>query len=519
MGEKLTNSSLIHPLFGTCCLQGKIKLPSLIAPPLALQELYDGNDDRSKSFCHHTREYNATNAFTSLGAKLDTRVLNGRGPLSFTIHGELRYRTGSLLPQPGHEANYSQLYIYDPKSALNARNNRNLHLRRDVLKTIQDSLLAFNPFPEKFLRAFEILNQSESMGQNLPTYLHYSSSTDRRRYNVPTADEIAIILPGDGTEKSGMRDIVLHLRGTNGLMRVNECHPAYLPLHYVLLFSRGELRWEPEMRHWDERNKQYTDKRLTQMEFYSFRLFQRNSEYSTILQAGKLFQEFIVDAWAATEQNRLNFHRLNQGKIRSELYQDLTDIGPNELGPGQVDKVVCAEFPDPVEDPSLFDTVKGCMVHGPCGARNPQAACMENGKCTKKYPKAFSETTTTDQDGYPIYRRRNDGRVYTVRGHPVDNRDVVPYNAYLSRLFNCHINVEVYAGMRCVKYIHKYIYKGNDRATMVLGPMDIQSIDAVMMVGCILLGVTRLIIGMLFHTTLTFPDYSIAISMWKSTRE
>ncbi|XP_058227941.1 uncharacterized protein LOC131336209 [Rhododendron vialii] len=31
-----------------------------------------------------------------------------------------------------------------------------------------------------------------------------------------------------------------------------------------------------------------------------------------------------------------------------------------------------------------------------------------------------------------------------------------------------HINVEVCAGMRCVKYIHKYIYKGYDRTMMVL---------------------------------------------------
>ncbi|KAF7149811.1 hypothetical protein RHSIM_Rhsim02G0178000 [Rhododendron simsii] len=99
-------------------------------------------------------------------------------------------------------------------------------------------------------------------------------------------------------------------------------------------------------------------------------------------------------------------------------------------------------------------------------------ACMENEKCTKKYPEAISETTTMDQDGYPIYRRRNDGRVYTVRGHPVDNRDVVPYNTYLSRLCNYHINVEVCAGMKCVKYIYKYNYKGNDRATIVLGPID-----------------------------------------------
>ncbi|KAI8530167.1 hypothetical protein RHMOL_Rhmol11G0034500 [Rhododendron molle] len=74
-----------------------------------------------------------------------------------------------------------------------------------------------------------------------------------------------------------------------------------------------------------------------------------------------------------------------------------------------------------------------------------------------------------DENGYPIYRRRNDGKVYIVREHEVENRDVVPYNPHLSKMFNCHINVEVCAGMRCVIHIHKYIYKGYDRTTMVLG--------------------------------------------------
>ena len=74
------------------------------------------------------------------------------------------------------------------------------------------------------------------------------------------------------------------------------------------------------------------------------------------------------------------------------------------------------------------------------------------------------------EDRYPVYRRRRNGRVYIVRGgKQVDNRDVVPYNLYLSKMFNCHINVEVCAGIRCVKYIHKYIYKGHDCTTMVLG--------------------------------------------------
>ncbi|KAI8557126.1 hypothetical protein RHMOL_Rhmol05G0311100 [Rhododendron molle] len=340
MDEKLVKSSKKNPLFGTYCLQGKVKLPLLMTPPPPIQALYDGNDDRSKSFRAKTRVYNAANAFTSLGATLDARILSGRGPTSFTIHGELRHRTGSLMPLPNQEASYAQLYIYDPNSALDIRNRRNPKLRRDVLGTIQDSLLQVNPFVGKFRQAHAILNQLAEREQSLPAHLHYSPSTDRRRYNLPTADEIAVIIPGDGTKASGLRDIILHLRGNNGLMRINECHPAYLSLHYVLLFPQGELGWGPDFKQWDVSNDEASTDRLTQLQFYSHRLFERRIEYSTILRGGKLFQEFLVDAWASTEQNRLTFYKMNQGKLRVELYKELKDIGPDELGPNQIGKRV-----------------------------------------------------------------------------------------------------------------------------------------------------------------------------------
>lgn len=40
----------------------------------------------------------------------------------------------------------------------------------------------------------------------------------------------------------------------------------------------------------------------------------------------------------------------------------------------------------------------------------------------------------------------------------------MPYNAFLSLKYNCHLNVEVAAGIKCVKYLFKYIYKGYDCA-------------------------------------------------------
>ncbi|XP_050065970.1 uncharacterized protein LOC126555048 [Aphis gossypii] len=72
------------------------------------------------------------------------------------------------------------------------------------------------------------------------------------------------------------------------------------------------------------------------------------------------------------------------------------------------------------------------MVHGPCGQLNRSSPCMLDNSCSKKYPKEYSEETLYISDnGYPTYRRPNNGLVANVRGHPVGNEFVVPYNPYL----------------------------------------------------------------------------------------
>uniref|UniRef100_A0A453JUW2 Helitron helicase-like domain-containing protein n=1 Tax=Aegilops tauschii subsp. strangulata TaxID=200361 RepID=A0A453JUW2_AEGTS len=49
---------------------------------------------------------------------------------------------------------------------------------------------------------------------------------------------------------------------------------------------------------------------------------------------------------------------------------------------------------------------------------------------------------------------------------------VVPYNPHLLRYFNCHINVEACGSIKAVKYLFKYIYKGHDRASIVVSEAD-----------------------------------------------
>jgi hypothetical protein len=106
------------------------------------------------------------------------------------------------------------------------------------------------------------------------------------------------------------------------------------------------------------------------------------------------------------------------------------------------------------------------MLYGECTERS---MCWRDGACSKNFPKEFREETTIEQDGYPKYRRRDNGKVIEKGGFVYDNRHVVPHTPGLSRRYNCHINIEITTGMKAVKFTYKYIYKGEDRALVRIG--------------------------------------------------
>ena len=138
--------------------------------------------------------------------------------------------------------------------------------------------------------------------------------------------------------------------------------------------------------------------------------------------------------------------------------------------PEDFDLIVSAEIPNKKEQPKLYKTVSRNMIHGPCGIHNPSSPCMVDGKCSKYYPREFTTTTSTNKNGYPTYKRRDNGRYIKKRGVSIniDNRWIVPYNPYLSQKYNCHINVEICSSIKSVKYLYKYIYKGEDRVLISL---------------------------------------------------
>src|SRR5436190_1424376 len=333
---------------------------------------------------------------------------------------------------------------------------------------------------------------------------------------------------GDGQETENQnRDIILQLH-EGGIQRISEIHCAYTPLHYVLMFPRGEDEWHPNifihndlMRGedgWhpniphndevfdDEGEANISNKCISAMNYFAYRLqVGHPNEPVTLHYYGRLFQQWIVDMYTVMEQTRLNYLRFNQKQIRAELYNGLQDamysgdsttnvgqriILPSSFtgGPRQMHKL----YQDGMAivrvfgKPDLFITVtcnpnwpeiKEALLPGQTAQDRPElisrvfnmksnAPCMKDGKCSKKYPRNFQENTTENENGYPIYRRRNNGRTVEVNKIQLDNRWVVPYNPYLTTKYDCHINVEICSSITAIKYLFKYVYKGHDRATV-----------------------------------------------------
>jgi len=64
--------------------------------------------------------------------------------------------------------------------------------------------------------------------------------------------------------------------------------------------------------------------------YYAYCLHVRDGPQPPLFYGGKLFQQFVVDAWANYEQRRLNWARTHQHTLRSELYQGLQDAAVHD---------------------------------------------------------------------------------------------------------------------------------------------------------------------------------------------
>jgi len=182
------------------------------------------------------------------------------------------HRQGPLDPAGRPvDARFSQVYLYDPAEAARGRAVDVNGLDPNLILSLTMMLQRSNPLIQVYLTAQEQYAKISEEGGDACLILNPQLSlvvergADQRRENLPTGDEVTMILPEEYGEQ-GMKDIVLAKR-VNGedvgaFTLINPNHALYLPLHYVLLFPNGELG-----EHWGRTLFNKPDRRLTQRSF------------------------------------------------------------------------------------------------------------------------------------------------------------------------------------------------------------------------------------------------------------
>ena len=217
-----------------------MQLPILLDPPEPLKSLLSDETAEARHFRKNIGKYNSALTMASMGANVDLGFASGPmagGPHQFRISGTVYHRMGPLIPNNNEKARFAQVYIMETEDQLRTWHGLAFaqSLREPLLISLGNMLKEHNAYAKVFRQAASLHDPDVTI------MLHCESNVDPRTYNVPRVSEVAAFIPG-GTNVNAPRQILVHLR-TGGVKRITDRPSAYDPLHYVLLFPRGEKGW------------------------------------------------------------------------------------------------------------------------------------------------------------------------------------------------------------------------------------------------------------------------------------
>ncbi|CAO4369137.1 unnamed protein product [Caenorhabditis nigoni] len=331
-----------------CCSLGAIKfqnprLPStLLRLFLTSTNEQPGDDEEkkklrkeAKNFRENLRQFNNSLAMASMKADV---VTPSGGPYTYRIHKQVYHFVGDLHPSPGEPRRFAQVFIIDTAQAAAelAGMDMNSSCSQELFEKLIDLLKQHHPHTQSYKMMHQIEEEEKEKAEleNRPERrvtmtFQIRSQDDQRRYQNPTADEVAVVYVGDDEDIPGKRGFTIH-QHSGRLTSLHIIDPNCDPMSYPLLFPTGQSGWHPNLPYEKAKGKRQN---VTMMEFYSYNLHVRSS-FHPLFRAGKLFQQYVVDVWARVEQNRLNFLRQNQAQLRVESMTGLQDyVSGEEKGP------------------------------------------------------------------------------------------------------------------------------------------------------------------------------------------
>ncbi|WOH08104.1 hypothetical protein DCAR_0727541 [Daucus carota subsp. sativus] len=263
-----------------------------------------------------------------MGVQVDKLINKSRGPFVFRAGGQIYHNTSSLLPPTGKKPRFAQLYIYDTDHEISNRINTLQAPERDpaidssIVQGLTQMLDEHNNLVRTYRKARDMFKTQPQA--NFRLRLPEARARDGRQYNIPTESEVGGLIVGDLTEEKFERDVIVHHR-TKGITHIDELHPSYMAMAYPLIHPYAEDGYRLGITLADRGSQSFKRQALSMCQYYCFRLQQRTNEGHTLLLAGRLLQQYIVDAYMAVEQERFRWIRTHQSELRTELYSGLMD--------------------------------------------------------------------------------------------------------------------------------------------------------------------------------------------------
>ncbi|KAL3655042.1 hypothetical protein CASFOL_000828 [Castilleja foliolosa] len=316
--ERLVRGPLhARPRYTHCCKNGSVRLPLPLDPPPAIRALFEDSN-----FMENVRAYNNMFSMTSFGARVDDAINDGHGPYVFKVSGQVSHWIGSICPPDNEHPRFLQLYIYDTENEVPNRmrffsSSDHRNISPSVARSLCDTLRSCNELARLFTAAIDLCQTSDTCDFSVRLY----NNLGDRRYEPPASGTLGGIVYADDPNACNY-DVVVRKKGGQP-QRVSKLHPSYIPLQYPLLFPFGEPGWSTSLKlHSVSEGRRHS---LTVNMYYSYQIHDRHNVYSLLLKGGRLFQQYLVDAYTCIEQSRLDFVNANQNIFRSEFVAGLYD--------------------------------------------------------------------------------------------------------------------------------------------------------------------------------------------------